>query len=324
MDWQDNHNLSSGIHEHRHAYDGGRRPLLDTGLVLSGFLLGDAPQCASWARNNSWMALVADCTLRGCGQVVFCNNPLSGLLILIALALGSPVITVFGIVGAFTATVFGGLILATQETHAKVQQGLFGYNGLLVGLAMATFSNDVNPALLLPVMAISILSSILFMAVSKWLEIYKVSALTLPFNIACLIWFSFTLSSDFYNTTLAPAPVVLNASQASVPSATTHDEAIYGKLWAIFPRGVAQIFLCGRYESGIIILVAMALCSPTSAALCLYGSIVGSSMALATGVPDDLVEKGLYGYNSALGAMAIGAVVYKLNRVVSRGMFAVP
>ena len=47
-------------------------------------------------------------------------------------------------------------------------------------------------------------------------------------------------------------------------------------------------------------------------------------MALATGVPDDLVEKGLYGYNSALGAMAIGAVVYKLNRVVSRGMFAVP
>ena len=91
-----------------------------------------------------------------------------------------------------------------------------------------------------------------------WLEIYKVSALTLPFNIACLIWFSFTLSSDFYNTTLAPAPVVLNASQASVPSATTHDEAIYGKLWAIFPRGVAQIFLCGRYESGIIILVAMA------------------------------------------------------------------
>jgi hypothetical protein len=43
-------------------------------------------------------------TLRGIGQVIFVNNPLSGLLILVALFIQSPWVAIMGLVGVVAST----------------------------------------------------------------------------------------------------------------------------------------------------------------------------------------------------------------------------
>jgi urea transporter len=82
-----------------------------------------------------------DIGLRGFGQVMFQDNPLTGLLFLAAIAWGS---IVAGVPHALRAGVLG--VVASTLTaiwlkadKAALMAGLYGYNGVLVGLALATF-----------------------------------------------------------------------------------------------------------------------------------------------------------------------------------------
>jgi urea transporter len=94
----------------------------------------------------SWESLCAasgavrfvDINLRGVGQVMFQDNPLSGALFLAAIAWGS-------FAAGVPQVLFGGLVAATLTTQwlhvdkAALRAGLYGFNGFLVGLALATF-----------------------------------------------------------------------------------------------------------------------------------------------------------------------------------------
>ena len=82
-----------------------------------------------------------DINLRGIGQVMFQDNPLSGALFLAAIAWGS-------FAAGVPQVLFGGLVAVVAATltaqwlrvdPASLRAGLYGFNGLLVGLALATF-----------------------------------------------------------------------------------------------------------------------------------------------------------------------------------------
>ncbi|MFB8787778.1 MAG: urea transporter, partial [Potamolinea sp.] len=75
-------------------------------------------------------------TLRGISQVIFVNNPLSGLLILTAMFIQSPWLGVMSLVGTATATL---MAIALKANQGAIQNGIFGLNGMLVGAAMAFF-----------------------------------------------------------------------------------------------------------------------------------------------------------------------------------------
>ena len=83
----------------------------------------------------------ADAFFRGAGQVVFANNPLSGVFIVAALFAAvadgaSPAVAVCGVLGLLGAT--AAAVLLRMDRNA-LQSGLFGYNGCLAGLGAATF-----------------------------------------------------------------------------------------------------------------------------------------------------------------------------------------
>ena len=75
-----------------------------------------------------------DACLRGVGQVMFQNHPLSGLLFLVAIAWGSyaaraPEIAIAGVVALVTGTATAYWLRAdSKDIHA----GLFGFNAYLV------------------------------------------------------------------------------------------------------------------------------------------------------------------------------------------------
>ena len=103
-----------------------------------------------------------DILLRGCGQVVGMNNTITGLLIVAALFWNSWEVTIFGLVGVFFST-FTAIGLGAN--YDPIRNGIFGYNGLLVGLACGTFSNYYFPhdyILLVPAAFTSAFSTVFF------------------------------------------------------------------------------------------------------------------------------------------------------------------
>ena len=103
---------------------------------MNKFLSGWETRCSS-----SSVLRFVDVNLRGIGQVMFQDNPLSGVLFLAGIAWGSyatgaPEIAIGGVIAVVVAT------LTAQWLHAdetSLRAGLYGYNGVLVGLALATF-----------------------------------------------------------------------------------------------------------------------------------------------------------------------------------------
>src|SRR5262245_46989529 len=98
---------------------------------------------AGWERlcASSGILRFVDVNLRGVGQVMFQNNPLSGALFLAAIAWGSYEagvlhVTLAGLIAVVVSTLTAHWL---HVDEASLRSGLYGYNGILVGLALATF-----------------------------------------------------------------------------------------------------------------------------------------------------------------------------------------
>ena len=109
-------------------------------------------------------------------QVFFQNNPLSGLMILIAMFVQSSRVAVHGIIAIIVGNLTG-LLMGFDKSFFSC--GLFGYNSFLVGLAIATFDSSnlhtgYNMSAVIGVIIASYLSSVLFIMLGKLLAPYKV------------------------------------------------------------------------------------------------------------------------------------------------------
>ncbi|MEZ9451097.1 urea transporter [Vibrio splendidus] len=97
---------------------------------------------------NSWFNLppVVIPWLKGISQVSFIENALSGLVILVAIALNNIKHAIWIMLAVIISTVFSGLIGASSEL---VAQGLYGYNAILATLALVLYPRIPWPLILL-------------------------------------------------------------------------------------------------------------------------------------------------------------------------------
>jgi len=84
--------------------------------------------------------------LKGISQVSFIENALSGLVILVAIALSNIKHAIWIMLAVIISTVFSGLIGASSEL---VAQGLYGYNAILATLALVLYPRIPWPLTLL-------------------------------------------------------------------------------------------------------------------------------------------------------------------------------
>jgi hypothetical protein len=132
------------------------------------------------ANGNALLGFI-DVTLRGCAQVMFQNNPLTGLLFFAAIfvgafAEGNPAVAFGSVLGTVAAT-FTGMHLKDQTSW---KAGLFGYNGCLVGVGLPTFL-EVTPVVWLCIILGGVVSVIVTICIADILKTWKVAALTAPF-----------------------------------------------------------------------------------------------------------------------------------------------
>ncbi|NXN98087.1 UT2 protein, partial [Rhinopomastus cyanomelas] len=269
-----------------------------------GYLTGEMKEYGEWMKNKPLMLQLVDWILRGTSQVMFVNNPISGLIVLVGLYLQSPWWMLTGCTGTTVSTLTA---LALSQDRATIAAGLHGYNGILVGLLMAVFSDkgDYYWWLLPPVAVISMACPILSSALGSIFTKWDLPVFTLPFNIAVTLYLAATGHyNPFFPTTLIK-PV------ASVPNITWSTLNVPLLLQSI-PVGVGQVYGCDNPWTGGTILVALLISSPLICLHAAIGSAVGMFAALSIATPFDSIYLGLHNYNCALACIAIGGMFYAL------------
>uniref|UniRef100_A0A8C3UQ99 Urea transporter n=2 Tax=Catharus ustulatus TaxID=91951 RepID=A0A8C3UQ99_CATUS len=269
-----------------------------------GYLTGDMKDFGTWLKDKPLPIQLLDWVLRGISQVMFVNNPLSGLVILTGLLLQNPWWTLTGCVGMLVSTLTA-LILG--QDRSAVAAGLHGYNGVLVGLLMAVFSadGDYNWWLLLPVALVSMTCPIFTSALSTVFSKWDLPVLTLPFNLAL----TFYLAASGPHNLFFPTTVIRPAT--ATPNITWADADITMLLQSI-PVGVGQVYGCDNPCTGGIFLIALFISSPLICVHAVIGSAVGMLAGLSLATPFNQIYLGLWGYNSSLSCAAIGGMFLAL------------
>ena len=252
---------------------------------------------------------LADWVLRGIGQVVFQNNPISGAVILGAIFYNSWIYGMVCLFGTIISTLTALLFKADKE---MIKDGLFGFNGALIAIALVAYTspnfttgNIPNAHLWLYIVLCAAFTTVIMPAFGAILGPHKVPGLTMPFVLATWFFLGALLQFTTIDVSLKPTS----------PSDFTGPRPDY--TWVTWfhgiTMGIAEIFFQDNWVTGIIILIGIAINTRIGALMALLGSTLAVGTAVLYGAHDEAIRDGLFGYNAALTAMALGGTFFVLN-----------
>ena len=239
---------------------------------------------------------VLDATTRSMGQVIFLNSTKSGAAILASLAIGDPTLAVYAGIGAYTATITAQSIGLNPQS---CRDGLFGYNGALIGCGMSVFGPSFLPVGVAYTMMGSSATSVLCASLNKslsqpqWTWSFNVVMLTSLLRMKPL--------ETVAEITTLPDAAAASAAATSLSSSVSVTDFVASPL-----IGISQIFVVDSALTGVGIIASIGMYSPKLGVHALAGSTLGCLVGLLVGAnPSDVIH-GLWGYNSALASMAVG------------------
>jgi urea transporter len=281
-------------------------------IVMFDGTMVDASQRAD---ANPFLAFVDSC-LRGVGQVVFMNNPLTGLAILVAMFVHEAWLGFAGVLGLVVSTL-AAIVIGMDR--GAIRAGLFGFNGVLVGAGMSLFLQpDWDVVVMVWIVVGAFFSTILHAAfASVFLGAWGVPPFTLAFNVMTLLFLvgALNFANGRVGGLVAPGDAqvtegsVSNTLRSAAQAASANN--LEGVINAIL-RGISQLFFANGIASGIIIVAGIAIASRIAAVFALVGSTVGMLTGLAVGASGVAIYNGLWGFNSFDAALAVGGVFFVL------------
>ncbi|BBZ20524.1 urea transporter [Mycolicibacterium gadium] len=226
--------------------------------------------------------------LRGCSQLCFQSNELTGLFFLAAVLVVSPIAAAYFLVAAVMAP--GGRMLLGQR-GAVLATGLPGLNPCLIALSLPAFfrtgwTNVGMWIVLVACVAITVLLVRLLVAVVPF------PILALPFVLTFWVVYA-----------LAPHLGVLQPSSIDVSVATT-----LHPLTAVL-SSLGQTLFSPSVWSGLLFLAGLLVSNWRHAVIAVVGALIGTvvSYYYHQGDPES-VNLGLYGFNGVLTAVAVYAL----------------
>jgi urea transporter len=248
-----------------------------------------------------------DIGLRGFGQVMFQDNPLTGLLFLAAIAWGSivaavPRVLLAGVLGVVASTLTAIWLKADKTA---LMAGLYGYNGVLVGLALATFLAQ-GTALWIYVALGAAVSTVATLGTASALKPFGAPALTAPFVAVTWIMLLATYGFAGLSGAALPAAGVVAPFEPATPVSIGLGAYLAGTLLSI-----SQVFLKASVVSALLFLAGLAVSSIPAALFALGGAMLAVAVAHAFGAESDLVTQGLLGFSPVLTAIALGVTFRK-------------
>lgn len=228
--------------------------------------------------------------LNGFSQIFLQAHPGCGLLVFLTIAIGAPQLLGGALLGCLSST------LTAQRrgyANADIELGLYGYNGVLLGLLISLqFAWSALLPLLIVVSAGA--SSLLLAAwMQRMRERQWLPAFTFPF--VGLSWLLLWL-----------APALQLELALAVPCQTPPLDWWAGLI--AMARGLGQVIFLDQPLAGVCLLLGLVLADRRAAGWALLGSAGGLALALYQGLPHQGALTGLYGYNAALAAIALSQV----------------
>ena len=239
--------------------------------------------------------------LRGVGQVMFQDDRWTGLLFLIGIFWGAyeegfPLVAWGALVGVLVSTLTG-YILRLPDQHGA--NGLWGFNGVLVGCAFPTFlANTVW--MWIAMVICSALTTVARSGMDNILGRWKMSSFTFPFVFCTWV---FLLSARLFQG----FPAV---NMGTPEFAHGHAEVLNMGILDLLEywlRGISQVFLINSWVTGLFFLAGLAVSSVRAAVWAGVGSAIALVIAIMWKGPGADIANGLYGFSAVLTAIALGA-----------------
>jgi urea transporter len=228
--------------------------------------------------------------LRAYAQVLLSRSCWTGAAILGATLL-SPRVALFGLVAVLVSS---ATARAWKLDRLTVEEGLFGYNALLIGLGIGQLFIGVEMALALVALASSV-SVVVTAGLKSWLgRTAQLPVLSLPFLILFTLVFSLAPHLELERRVLV---VEGDALAAVVPD-------IVGG----FLRDLGAIFFLPSVEAGLLVLVGLLIHSRIATALALGAFVSVASLDLILPAPLDEHILRSISCNGMLAAVAVGGV----------------
>lgn len=256
---------------------------------------------------SSAVLRLVDRLLRGIGQVMFQDNPLSGLLFFLAIAWGSwaggaPQVAIGGLLALIAGTLTAQWL---RVDTAGLNAGLYGFNAYLTGLALPTFMAS-TPQLWVYVVLGGAVSVVFMLALVRVFNTWSVSVLTAPFVLISWLLLLATNAFAGLQGSALPAVGVIVPIDAAAANPLQFGDFLRGLVTSI-----SQVFLKGDGPAALLLLAGLAVSSLPAALFALLGAVVGLITAHALGAESQLITAGLLGFNPVLTAIALGAVFYR-------------
>lgn len=226
---------------------------------------------------------------RGIGQVMFQNNALSGIIMLLGIFLNSWQMGLLALAGNGIGTLTAYLSGYKQE---DIRAGLYGFNGTLVGIAIGVFMQISLSSVLLMVIASAFSTWVTrLFGKQRWLP-----GFTAPFIIT--VWLLLGICSLFFPS--------LFLSSSSFVMEYKPD------LFRAFSLNIGQVMFQGEtIVSGLFFLAAIFINSRLNAFYVVLASLLSVVVSLFSGAEYSVLNMGLMGYNGVLCAIALGDRTWK-------------
>ena len=243
--------------------------------------------------------------LRGSGQVMFQGNAWTGLLFLIGIFLGAysshtPAVAWGALLGLMVSTATGYILNLPDEDG---REGLWGFNGILVGCAFPTFLGNTI-WMWLSLALCSALTVWMREGLNNVMKPWKVNSFTFPFVVSTWLFLLAARAMHGLDATHLATPML--------PEHLTTGGVLYldqaAEYWL---RGVSQVFLIDSWVTGIFFLVGLLIASRWAALWAAIGSVLAIITASVLSASGHSIAQGLYGFSAVLTAIALATVFYR-------------
>ncbi|WP_304522883.1 urea transporter [Bacteroides acidifaciens] len=221
---------------------------------------------------------------RGIGQVMFQNNAFSGLLMLVGIFLNSWQMGILAVCGNIISTLtayFSGY------KHDDIKNGLYGFNGTLVGIAVGVF---------LQLSVGSLIMLIITSALSTWIAYFfnrqrLLPSFTTPFIL--VVWGMLGVCSWLFPNLLLVSDTVIDSTQNI-------------NYFQTFCLGIGQVMFQGdTVLSGLFFFIGILINSRKASLYTILGALLPIPLAILLEVDATNLNAGLMGYNGVLCAIAL-------------------
>lgn len=236
-------------------------------------------------------------TCNGVSQVLFIENTITGILILVAITISSPLLGMVALLSSLFGTLIG---LAGKADLQLIQQGLLGYSPVLTGMALTLFLT--GPYHWIIALVGAVITAFFSATVMHFMRRTEIPVLTFPFIIVSWVVLLASYHLDIFQLSSDLVPQDLARWNLHIGGKVNGVQAML--------NGLGQIFFLQNLISGILLYIGLFWAGWRFGVYAIVGNILAVLTAFVLLAEHTMIHAGLYGYNAILTFLAV-SVVFK-------------